>query len=134
MPGKRRATKSRSRSRGVASTIGADDPLVQNILGQYYFAFGQGAGSMRVSRETIEAIRKRHLERIQRVAVDWNQYHIGVLEYMRAVGRHAALIATEDGRIAISAADYAKAATLSEKRAHEQHDGEDIQFFGDACS
>src|SRR5262245_9222437 len=132
---RKRGSKSRSRYTGGASGIGADDPLVQNILGQYYFAFGQGArGSMRVSRETIEAIRKRHLERIQRVAVDWNQYHIGVLEYMRAVGRHAALIATEDGRIAISAADYTKAATLSEKRAHEQHDGEDIQFFGDACS
>ena len=130
MPQKRRTPRA-----GAGDAADGQDPLVQNILGQYYFALGQGAGgSMRVSREAIQALRERNLERIQNIAVDWNQFHIGVLEYQRGVGRHASLLATQDGRITITADDYNQAAELSERRAHEQHDQANIQFFGEACS
>jgi hypothetical protein len=110
------------------------DALVQNILGQYYYALGQGAGgSMRVTRGAIEAFRTKHLPRIVNIAVDWNQYHIGILEYIRGVGRHAAWLATLKGSIAIGPEEINAAMKASEGLAHATRELQNVEFFGDGC-
>jgi hypothetical protein len=100
--------------------------LVANIVGQFCFAFGQGAGSVHVMREAIQAIRERYEPFIEAATPDgsdalWIQQAIHVLEYMRAEGRLAAEYVIVDGRTKITRRDFLKAAEKVEAAARHDH-------------
>jgi hypothetical protein len=90
----------------------------EDILGQYYFAFGQGAGSMRVQRSAIAALRSRYLPAIQRAPGSWSDAAGSVLSLMAQVGRLAALLATQSGRTAINDVDFTHARVAVETQVH----------------
>jgi hypothetical protein len=84
----------------MAYSSGSSD--VEQILGQFYVAFGQGAGCVRVKRETIGAIREHYIGLIEKNASSWEADAVQVLERVRTVGRLSALTAVQDGASAIS--------------------------------
>ena len=92
----------------------------EDILGQFYFAFGQGAGTMRVQRAAIAALRARYLPNIKAASLDWTDVAGNVLSLLQQVGRLAALLATQSGRTAISEADFNAARTTLEGNVHRQ--------------
>ncbi|MGB2713058.1 MAG: hypothetical protein WBC51_02700 [Vicinamibacterales bacterium] len=79
---------------------------VEQILGQFFVAFGQGAGCVRVRRETVLAIRDRYIDVIEAESHTWEEEAVQVLERVRTVGRLAALIATERGSSSITREDF----------------------------
>lgn len=89
---------------------------VEQILGQFFVAFGQGAGCVRVRRETILAIRERYLAVIETEAHSWEEEAVQVLERVRTVGRLAALIATERGASSIAREDFVQSTGRIESR------------------
>ena len=115
---------------------GSDPTLVANIVGQFCFAMGQGAGEVRVRRAAIEALRDRYTPYIvnatQGGVAKWQVEGIHVLEYMRAVGRTAAYYVTTDGRTKIEKDDFLRAAKVVESAAHhDRAPGRGLQ--GDWC-
>ncbi len=99
----------------IVATQNAED-----ILGQFYFAFGQGAGTTRVSRAAIAALRTRYLPNIRAARIDWNEVSGNVLSLVSQVGRLSALLATQAGRTAISEADFTQARVAVEGNVHRQ--------------
>jgi len=91
----------------------------EGIVGQFIYAFGQGAGSIRVSRRALIALRSRYLGPIQAAAAEWEARAAYVLPLLSQVGRLAAFLATGAGRAAISEADFTEARRLVEARTHE---------------
>lgn len=94
----------------------------EDILGQFYFAFGQGAGSMRVQRAAISALRTRYYPAIQRAPGPWSDAAQSVLSLVAQVGRLAALLATQAGRTAIGDADFTAARIAVETKVHGKTD------------
>jgi hypothetical protein len=93
-----------------------NDPKKLDILGQYYFAFGQGANSMRVSRRVTRALRDRYWEFIK--PGEWDKDIAAyVLDLFRAIGRLAAQSATEEGVPTIRESDFNRAAETVEDEA-----------------
>jgi histone H3/H4 len=80
------------------------------LLGQALVAFGQGTGAVRVHRETITAIRTRYEPLVKKAMEHWKEDAPQALERIRATGRVAALLATQAGRMAITAEDFTQAA------------------------
>jgi histone H3/H4 len=105
----------------------------EDILGQFYYAFGQGAGTMRVRRSAIAALRRRYVGPIQAEAATWNTVAANVLSFVTQVGRLASLFATVDGRTAINAADFVKARRLVEAKVHQQADAAGVLIAGPLC-
>lgn len=108
----------------------ADNP--EDILGQFYFAFGQGAGAMRVQREAISALRARYYGPIQTVVTTWDQIGSSVLSLLAQVGRLAALLATQAGRTSISSADFMQARQMVEATVHQKHEAAGL-MAGPVC-
>ena len=75
---------------------------VEQILGQFFVAFGQGTGCVRVARETVAAIRNHYVDMIQEYSPSWEEDAVQVLERVRTVGRLAALNSLEQGSSTIS--------------------------------
>jgi len=100
----------------------------QDILGQYYFAFGQGARSLRVSRSTIATLREVFGPYIN--AKHWNHNAPHVLELFRACGRLAAQYAVTAGRVTVLPEDLLIAYRLVRRSAHEQPQG---HIVGSMC-
>ena len=105
-----------------------------SILGQFYVAFGQGAGTMRVQRTAIAAMRRRYLVNIETAPGPWEAVAANVLGLLAQVGRLAALTATQAGRTAISEADFKAAARLVESRVHQNPDHEGKLHAGRYCT
>jgi hypothetical protein len=105
----------------------------EDILGQFYYAFGQGAGAVRVQRAAIAALRARYLGPIQAAPGPWDAVAGNVLGLVAQVGRLAALLATQDGRAAISEADFVRARQVVEARAHQREDASRTLFCGIYC-
>ena len=82
----------------------------EQILAQLFIAFGQGAGTMIVSLEAIEAATREYKPAIEKSAHKWNEIVLATLEYARAVGRIAAFQAIQGGRNVISEGDWRAAA------------------------
>lgn len=99
----------------------------EDILGQFYVAFGQGAGTMRVRREAIAALRRRYFPAIQASARIWPNVAGNVLSLVMQVGRLAALLATQAGRTAISQADFMLARRTIEAGVHRRHQSGGLQ-------
>lgn len=102
------------------AVLTSDNP--NDILGQFYFAFGQGAGSMRVQRAAIAALRARYYPAIQRAPAPWSDAAPSVLSLVAQVGRLAAFLATQAGRTAISDADFTAARIAVEGKVHRRTD------------
>ena len=114
-------------NRPVSTTTDPDD-----VLGQFYFAFGQGAGTMRVRREAIAALRRRYYPPIQAGQVPWTDIAGSVLSLLAQVGRLATLLATQAGRTAIGEAEFTQARLMVERGAHEQTKAAGL-FAGPMC-
>lgn len=93
----------------------------EDILGQFYFALGQGAGTMRIRREAIAALRRRYYLPIQASGAAWPDMASDVLSLLTQVGRLASLLATQAGRTAISAADFMQARQMVEASVQSIH-------------
>jgi hypothetical protein len=93
----------------------------EEIMGQIYIAFGQGAGSMRVSRKTCAELRKRYYPKIAKALDHWDREGAQALERVRALGRMIAAEATAKGLSAIihSGTEFERCATAVEKSSGE---------------
>jgi histone H3/H4 len=109
------------------------DGNVEDILGQFYYAFGQGAGQMRVGRPAIAALRNRYLDPIRSAQDRWKSVSPNVLAFVAQVGRLAALFATHAGRTAIDEADFMAARRTVEARVHQSADHAGIFIAGPLC-
>lgn len=96
-----------------------DGQRAEDILGQYYVAFGQGAGTMRVSRSAIGALRRRYFSPIREIVGQWESLAGSVLPLVAQVGRLASFLATQAGRTAISERDFLRARQVVEASAHQ---------------
>jgi hypothetical protein len=105
----------------LSSGVGAADHA-EDILGQFFVAFGQGAGQMRVRRTAIAALRNRYADPIRAAKVDWDSVAPSVLGLVAQVGRLAALIATQAGRAAICESDFTRARQTVEANVHHRSD------------
>lgn len=89
-----------------------------DILGQFYVAFGHGVGSLRVTRAAAARLRETYRPLIEKdLAERWDDDEFAgqVLERMRAVGRKAAHEATLRGDTTVLDEDVALAsAAVSE--------------------
>ena len=88
----------------MADSSGYSD--VEQILGQFFVAFGQGSGCVRVGRETILAIRDQYIDMIAKEYGSWEEEAVQVLERVRTVGRLSALIALQRGSSTIERQDF----------------------------
>lgn len=73
-----------------------------DIMGQIFIAFGQGAGTMRVSRKTCAELRGRYFRKINEAIPQWDAQGAQALERIRALGRMMAAEATASGLSAIT--------------------------------
>lgn len=92
----------------------------EDILGQFCFALGQGAGMMRVQRGAIAALRRRYAGPIQGAREEWDNAAPHVLSFVAQVGRLASMLATQAGRTAISEADFMAARRAVETGVHRR--------------
>lgn len=89
-----------------------------DILGQFFYALGQGAGTIRIQRDAIAALRSRYAQPISSAITQWPSLAPNILSFVAQIGRVAALQTTKEGRTAISAADFTYARQLVESRVH----------------
>jgi histone H3/H4 len=85
--------------------------LPEDVIYQSLIAFGQATDYLRVNRDAAHAIVNLMKEAIeqQRVQLRWETEAVQILERLRAIGRSAALLAIQDGRTVIGAADVENA-------------------------
>ena len=129
---------SKQRKKRKSTPTGADATLVANILGQFCYAFGQGAGSVHVMREAIQALRHRYEPYIAAATPNgddalWVEQGIHVLEYMRAEGRMAANLVSDSGRWKITRRDFLKAARTVERHARHNPKADTGPLSGEWC-
>jgi hypothetical protein len=76
----------------------------EGIMAQIWIAFGQGAGSIRVSQDAAMELRRWYFDAITPdiVQQEWGTSAVQVLERIRAIGSLAAMKATSGGATAIS--------------------------------
>jgi hypothetical protein len=95
---------------------GASPYTQQGIMAQIWVAFGQGSGMTRASQNAVLALEARYSGRIDQEVLDgWGTEAVQVLERIRAIGRVAALSATQRGDTAISEADVTAAISSVER-------------------
>jgi hypothetical protein len=105
----------------------------EDILGQFCFALGQGAGTMRIQRDAINALRERYRDAVAAAIDRWPVMAPNILSFVTQVGRVAALQATQAGRTAISAADFMYARQLVESQVHRAGERAHGIFAGPFC-
>ncbi len=81
-------------------------PRDQVVLIQLSAAFGQGAGTLFVSEDAVVAALDHFTPVLPRLAAEWAEKGLQVLEYARTIGRTAGWLAIERGDDAISEADF----------------------------
>jgi histone H3/H4 len=117
----------------AAQTIGSTENA-EDILAQFYYAFGQGAGTMRVERAAVGALRRRYFNNIKAAPAPWNAMAGNVLQLLAQVGRLAALFATQAGRAAITEADFMRARKAIESTVHPRANDTGRLIAGPICS
>jgi hypothetical protein len=76
---------------------------IEDIMGQFFVALGQGTGHVRIQREAIREFRSRYLPRITNQMIHgWDTDGVQVLERVRAIGRLAAINVGAAGQISIN--------------------------------
>jgi hypothetical protein len=118
-------------------TLGKGTPDdVEDIMGMFLFAFGQGVDPLHVHRAVIRAIRAKFLPTIRDVVSNypddwdalWKADAATVLGWMEAVGCLAAQIAMEpkDRRTVVNVSDLATAlSTVIAEHTKSPHDAND---------
>lgn len=97
---------------------------IESLIGQFCYAFGAGAGRLRVHRETIAALQGRYrpylLANLQAEAgrKAWGDAKFHLLEYVTAMGRYAASMALQAGDMTILPEHFEVAAKRFEIAAH----------------
>jgi hypothetical protein len=97
---------------------------IESILGQFCYAFGAGAGRLRIDRETIRCLQARYrpylLRNLERETGRraWADARHHLLEYLAAMGRYAASLALQGGEMTILPAHFDAAANRFEGAAH----------------
>ena len=79
---------------------------VEQIMGQFFVAFGQGTGCVRGAPHTIAAIRHHYVGMIEQYSASWEEDAVQVLERVRTVGRLAALNSLQHGSSTIGPEDF----------------------------
>jgi hypothetical protein len=82
-----------------------DTEAIEIVLGHFFVAFGQGSGRIRFTSDAVVAARRLCLPLATQVVNDWETYRAEVLEVVAAMGRVAAGLVTDDGRVDITAED-----------------------------
>ena len=101
---------------------------VESVIGQFCFAFGSGAGKVRVHRDTIRALQRRYRPYLAANLAaeggegDWHRAKYHLLEYVNAMGRYAAALALEGGDTSILPEHFELAAQRFEAAAHRTRD------------
>lgn len=90
-------------------TYSPDDVVQQSLV-----AFGQGTSCIRVNAEAAQYVVDLMQATIERFRTHekWGTEAVQVLERLRAIGRLAALYATENGSTVITGENVSKAASL----------------------
>lgn len=85
----------------------------EGIMAQIWIAFGQGAGSIRVSQAAAMELRRWYFDAITPSVVqqEWETAAVQVLDRIRAVGSLSALKATSGGATTISPAHVHQSAS-----------------------
>jgi hypothetical protein len=97
---------------------------IESVVGQFCYAFGAGAGRLRIHRETIGALQSRYRPYLQaNMATDagikaWADAKFHLLEYVTAMGRYAASLALQAGEMTILPEHFDVAAKRFEIAAH----------------
>ena len=95
---------------------GASQYTQEGVMAQIWVAFGQGTGMTRASQSAVMVLKARYFERIDaQVLAEWETEAVQVLERIRAIGRVAALSATQRGDTAISEEDVTAAISSVER-------------------
>ncbi len=97
---------------------------VETLLGQFCYAFGAGAGGVRVHRQTIGTLQARYRPYLTanlstadgRESWSTAKYHL--LYYVSMMGRYAASLALESGDMSIRPEHFTIAADRFEAAAH----------------
>jgi hypothetical protein len=97
------------------------DADIEDIVGQCWVAFGQGAGSMKVSREAIAAGRKHYTDYFSNHIATWDDDSLQMLEFVQAAGRLAAHLATFEGFAVIGPRHLQRATVKIFRKAEERH-------------
>jgi histone H3/H4 len=87
------------------------DNIVETVLGAALFAAGRGAKGLRIDLDAVQLLRQR-FQPLVRAAVDdpdwyrkWLEEQPYVVVQAEAMGRTAAQLAAQDGRVRISGRD-----------------------------
>jgi len=118
----------------LSATRTVSGESADDIMGQFYFAFGQGAASMRIDRDGIAAFRRRYFERILNAPGPWKAVAPNVLAFVAQAGRLCAQFATQAGRTAITSTDVRRACAMVEAAVHRSADHQNIFIVGPHCS
>jgi hypothetical protein len=110
------AAKMNSAVTTTSSGESADD-----ILGQFYFAYGQG-------------VRARYFGPIKTAPGPWKAAAPNVLAFVAQVGRLCTLLATQAGRTAITAHEVRRACSIVEANVHRNADLQRVLILGPHCS
>ncbi len=89
----------------MAETI-ALESAVHEILTQMFVAFGQGAGTLPVSREVIRAGTREYAALVRANLDRWPTIEHQTLEYARGLGRVAAHLALHDAAHSVGEEHY----------------------------
>jgi hypothetical protein len=82
------------------------DSRVHEILAQIFIAFGQGAGTMIVSREAIRAGTRDYVRLVGAHLDRWDEIEFQTIEYARGLGRVAAHLAVGEAQHVILERHY----------------------------
>ncbi len=82
---------------------------IEDVIAQGAIAFGQGAGSMNISRGAGRLLRKFFDARFEHHLRDWNKNRLGILAYARGLGWYAAVVAQTNKRVDIGKVDIREA-------------------------
>jgi hypothetical protein len=82
-----------------------DAEAAEEIMGQYLFALGAGAGGQWIERRAIRVLRRHYLPSIQKAVssgASWERDAVWILHYVNVIGRLAAQRAIDDGHDSIN--------------------------------
>ena len=89
-------------------TISFEESTYRIII-QLTVAFGQGAGTMRVTHKTVDAATADYKKLIDDCHVPWEEIEVTTLELARSLGRYAAHLAVQEGHDVIDESHYREA-------------------------
>ena len=87
----------------------------EGVMAQIWVAFGQGTGMTRVAQKAALTLQARYSPEIAGHLEEWGTEAVQVLERIRAIGKLAALKATERGSTIVTEEDVKTAMATVER-------------------